>query len=78
MSIVKPLIVSSLLALGLLAHSGIVSAQGEVAKDVRDDNRDLDKGVKHDAKEVDKGAKHLDKERHKEDKHVDKEVKKDL
>ncbi|WP_236225408.1 hypothetical protein [Pseudomonas pseudonitroreducens] len=69
--------------------AGYVHAEGDVAKDVRDLHRDIDKGVDHDAKEIDKGYQHdkhevektddhLDKERHKEDKHLDKEIKKDL
>lgn len=74
----KSVLLSSLLVLGVMAHAGVASAEGDVAKDVRQDNRDLDKDVKRDGKEVDKEAKHLEKERHKGDRHVDKEVKKDL
>ncbi|WP_025126356.1 hypothetical protein [Pseudomonas sp. PH1b] len=78
MRVIKSMFFCSLLAAGLLAHTGLAVAEGDIAKDVRNDNRDLDKDAKRDSKEVDKEAKHLDKERHKGDRHVDKEVKKDL
>lgn len=60
------------------ASAGYVHAEGDVAKDVRDLHRDIDKGYQHDKHEVEKTDDHLDKERHKEYKHLDKEIKKDL
>lgn len=65
------------------------SAEDDVTKGIRHDNRELDngvdhdagevdKGVKNDASEVDKGVKHDNDERHKADKHLDKEAKKHL
>ena len=48
---------ASLLTAGLISHSGIVIAEGDVAKDVRDGVRDVDKDLDHDEKDVDKEAK---------------------
>ncbi|EJZ58485.1 hypothetical protein I1A_002813 [Pseudomonas fluorescens R124] len=78
MNAFKRAFLAILIAAGLISHIGFVSAEGDVAKDVRSDVRDADKDVDRDKHEVDKEAKHLDKERHKGDRHVDKEVKKDL
>ncbi|TDV42306.1 hypothetical protein EC919_11824 [Pseudomonas graminis] len=73
-------LVSSAMIAFLLTGSLIpfASAEDDVAKGIRHDNRELDKGVDHDASEVDKGVKHDNDERHKADKHLDKEAKKHL
>ncbi|QIH07603.1 MULTISPECIES: hypothetical protein [unclassified Pseudomonas] len=78
MRALKSICLASMTAIGLMPHVGFVNAEGDVAKDVRDDVRDADKDVKRDDHEVDKEAKHLEKERHKEERHVEKEAKKHL
>jgi phosphosulfolactate synthase (CoM biosynthesis protein A) len=72
------ILVAFLLITGLISHSAIVVAEGDVANDVRDGVRAVDKDVDRDAKDVDEEAKKLGKEQHKEDRHLDKEEKKHL
>lgn len=74
----KTLFVASLLTAGLMSYAGIVHAEDDIEKDIRDGVRDLNKDAEQDGKDIDKEAKKLDKERHKEDKHLDKEEKKHL
>jgi hypothetical protein len=78
MRTLKAIFIIALLSTGLIAHTGIATAEGEISKDVREDVRDVDKDVDRDGKDIDKEAKKLDKERHKEGHHLDEEEKKDL
>lgn len=74
----KTIFLASLMAVAVMSHAGMASAEDGIEKDIRNDVRDLDKDADRDGKDIDKEAKKLDKERHKEDKHLDKEEKKHL
>jgi hypothetical protein len=78
MRVFNVLLSASLLIAGLMLHPPVVHAEGDVAKDVREDVCDVDKDVDRDGKDIEKEVKKLDKERHKEDRHLDKEEKKHL